>query len=152
MRYFIFLTITILLFTTTLQAQGFAWAQGIVSSTSSGNPGVGSVTTDGNGNGYFVGIFSGTADFDPGVGVQNLTAVADFDMFILKKDAAGNFLWVKQVAGLGNSFSMCQGKGIAVDNAGNIYIGGSFIDSYDFDPGPGVYPLYSDWGGGIVLS
>ena len=127
----------------TASAQGFAWAQAIVSSSSSGNPAVYTVTTDANNNGYIVGTFSGTADF----GGQTLTAVADFDMFILKKNAAGNLLWVKQIEGIDNNSSMCTGRGIQVDGAGNVYIAGFFTDSFDFDPGPGVYPLYSDWAG-----
>jgi hypothetical protein len=133
------------LFCINATAQGFIWAQGIVSSTSSGNPTVSVVTTDNNNNGYFVGTFSGTADLDPGPGVQNLTATGDFDMYILKKDATGNFLWVKQIGGLTNT-ALCVGKGIGLDDIGNIYIGGIFKEDFDFDPGPSVQQL-SAYGG-----
>ena len=124
-------------------AQGFVWAQGIVSSGSGGNTGVEAITTDANNNGYFIGNITGTADVDPGPGVQNLTAVSDMDMYILKKDAAGNFLWAKQVAGINSGSTFCFGKDISLDSFGNIYIAGFFQDSFDFDPGPGVYKLLS---------
>ena len=128
-------------------AQGFAWAQEIVSLGGNGNPVVTACTTDSNNDRYFIGMFNGTADFDPSLSVQNLNATGDLNMYILKKDAAGNFLWVKHIAGITANSSLCWGKGIALDNLGNIYVGGLFQDSFDFDPGPAVHQLSAHGGG-----
>ncbi|MBK9719389.1 MAG: hypothetical protein IPO85_18120 [Saprospiraceae bacterium] len=52
------------------------------------------VSIDGSNNVLLTGSFAGTVDFDPGPGVFNLTASSS-DIFILKLDANGNLLWVK---------------------------------------------------------
>ncbi|KKN35179.1 hypothetical protein LCGC14_0786310 [marine sediment metagenome] len=49
------------------------------------------------------------------------------DMFIIKFDKFGSILWEKTWGGYGNDF----GKGIAVDSANNVYVGG-FTYSYDY--------------------
>lgn len=48
---------------------------------------------------YVTGNFSGTVDFNPGTGIFNLTSSGGTDVFILKLDAAGNFLWAKSFGG-----------------------------------------------------
>jgi len=58
-----------------------------------------SITIDKSGNVYTTGCFRGTVDFDPGIDTANLTG--DWDIFIQKLDASGNFLWVKQMGGTG---------------------------------------------------
>ncbi|MQP52167.1 MULTISPECIES: T9SS type A sorting domain-containing protein [unclassified Flavobacterium] len=86
--------------------------------------------TDALGNIYLTGEYSGTVDFDPGTGSQNQTATATGgrDIFILKLDATGAFGWVKTYGGTGIDF----GQRIAVDNTGNIYVGGRFQNSVNF--------------------
>src|SRR5450631_3253553 len=94
-----------------------------------------SIATDASGNVYTAGYFQGTADFDPGPGTFSLTAASD-DIFVSKSDAAGNFLWAKQMGGASVEHAMS----IAVDAAGNVYTTGYFSSSpADFDPGPGVF-------------
>jgi hypothetical protein len=137
--------VALILSSVNAMAQGFMWAQEIVSPGGVG-PTVITCTTDENNNGYFVGCFNGTTDFDPGPGVQNLTAVGSLNMYILKKDAAGNFLWVKHIAGINANAALCFGYGIGLDNSGNIYVGGTYLEDFDFDPGPGVHQL-SSFGG-----
>jgi hypothetical protein len=87
---------------------------------------------------YVTGSFSGTVDFDPGAGTVNLTAtsVAE-DIFVLKLDAIGSFLWVKQFGSAGTE----NGSGIAVDASGNVYTTGYFENTIDFDPGAGISNL-----------
>ncbi len=97
------------------------------------------VSIDGSNNVLLTGSFAGTVDFDPGPGVFNLTASSS-DIFILKLDANGNLLWVKDSESSGADFA----NDIACDNNSNLYVTGYFSDSVDFDPGPGVYYLYSD--------
>jgi len=121
-----------------LSAQGvsFEWAKSIGSIYSDFGT---AVTVDASGNVYTTGSFQGTVDFDPGAGISNLTAVGGEDIFISKVDAAGNFIWAKQIGGNGTD----QGNAIALDHAGNVYITGQFEDTVDFDPGTGVTNMIS---------
>jgi len=93
-----------------------------------------SITIDTDGSVYTTGYFHETTDFDPGPGVQNLTSAGSSDIFILKLDDSGNFLWTKQIAGSGSSI----GQSIATDATHHVYITGSFNGTADFDPGLGV--------------
>lgn len=92
-----------------------------------------SVAVDGAGNLYTMGRFSGTADFDPGPGVFELTATdPSDDLFISKLDPEGNFVRAVQMGGNGD----VEPEGLAVDDAGSVYVTGSFYGTADFDPGP----------------
>jgi len=99
-----------------------------------------SVTTDASGNVYTTGVFYGTVDFDPGAGVSNLTSNGLSDIFIQKLDANGNFLWAKQIGGLGGDL----GYSITVDASGHVYTTGYFKGAVDFNPGASVYNLTSN--------
>lgn len=95
-----------------------------------------SITLDAKGNIYCVGIFKGTEDFDLGPGISNLTStVTDgythTDMFVLKMDPAGNFVWARNWYGVVSE----EDHSIAVDASGNVYTTGSFSGKVDFDPG-----------------
>lgn len=96
-----------------------------------------SIALDGFSNIHVTGLFEGTADFDPGSGVYNLTSVGSADMFILKLNASGNFLWAKGIGGISYEVS----RGITVDGSGNVYTTGNFIGTVDFDPGPAIFNL-----------
>ncbi|MBK7985962.1 MAG: SBBP repeat-containing protein [Ignavibacteria bacterium] len=58
-----------------------------------------SIAIDAEGNVYTTGYFIDTVDFDPGTGVTNLSAVGGKDIFILKLDPNGNFVWAKSFGG-----------------------------------------------------
>ena len=120
-----------------VQGQDLVWARQVGSP--SGATGFG-VAVDGSGNVYTTGSFGGTADFDPGVGVFNLTSAGDQDIFVLKLDSAGNFVWVRQ---MGGTARLKSGKGVAVDDSGNVYAMGYFEGAVDFAPGPSVFTLTS---------
>ena len=90
------------------------------------------------------GYFRDTVDFDPGVGVYELIADSLTDMFVLKLDANGNFLWVKTIGGNDND----QGTAIKSDQQGNVYVTGEFRSVVDFDPGSGQHLLYSNFANG----
>nr|MBA3664743.1 SBBP repeat-containing protein [Bacteroidota bacterium] len=97
-----------------------------------------SIALDASGNVYTTGFFQGTADFDPGPGTFTLGAPSsNLDAFISKLDAAGNFLWAKQLSGTGTEF----GTSIDIDPSGNVYSTGYFNGTTDFDPGPGTFNL-----------
>lgn len=96
------------------------------------------ITLDASGNVYVGGTFGGTADFDPNAGVANLTSVGSFggneDMFVLKLDSNGSYVWAKQFSGTGTKFI----KGIAVDASGNVCTAGMFSGTVDFNPSAAV--------------
>jgi hypothetical protein len=88
---------------------------------------------------YITGGFQGTADFDGGTGIYNLTASGSSDVFVLKLDASGGFIWAVGMGGGGNDY----GDAITVDLLGFVYTTGRFSDVADFDPGSNVFNLTS---------
>ncbi len=103
------------------------------------------ISSDGNdyGNGiavdqttgdvYVTGWFHGPTDFDPGVDSFIVNAPANDAVFVLKLDAAGDFVWVKTLEGTGS-----YGYTVVLDAAGNVFICGEFDGTVDFDPGAGT--------------
>jgi hypothetical protein len=102
---------------------------------------------DSLGNVYSLGYFQGTCDFDPGPGTYNLTSSGNSDVFILKLDADGKFLWAKKTGGSGNDY----GSYIALDKLLNIYVSGYFEGTVDFNPDSPVYNLSSAGSSDIFL-
>ena len=105
-----------------------------------------SVAVDNSGNIYCTGSFIGTVDFDPNAGVSNLTSDASTsgtfeDIFVLKLDPNGNYVWAKRIGGtsyLDNVFS------ITLDHSSNVIVAGRFKSTVDFDPGIGTANLTSN--------
>lgn len=96
---------------------------------------------DSQGNLYITGSFLGSMDFDPGPGSFSVTSHAmDRDIFILKLDDSGSFVWAKQIGGPFNHFfpTPAHASAIAVDEVGNQYLTGYFDGTIDFDPDPNV--------------
>ena len=115
-----------------LQSSGsFVWAK---SMGGAGNDISNSIAIDSSGNTYTTGLFEGTVDFDPGAGIANLTSVGSYDIFVSKLDGSGNFAWAKSMGGTGVDGS----SSIAVDSSSNVYMGGYFAGTADFDPGVGT--------------
>lgn len=85
------------------------------------------------------GTFTGSADFDPGIGVIALTSLGSSDGFLAKYSAGGAALWVDRIGG-NNAETITA---LARDPQGNLYLGGGFAGSADFDPGAGVAVLNS---------
>jgi hypothetical protein len=138
------------IFVTKLDAAGgLIWARHFGGDLTWGNM-AHSIALDGYGNVYVTGYFSGTADFDPhDITEYNLTSVLNSeDVFVLKLDASGDFVWVRQFGGNGYDI----GFDITVDDAGNVYTTGHFGSSVDFDPGPDEFNLYSMGGMDIFIS
>ncbi|WP_197440333.1 SBBP repeat-containing protein [Polystyrenella longa] len=120
----------------------FLWARNI-----GGERGY-SISTDSQGSVYTSGRFSGTVDFNPGQDIYNLTSHGEMDVFISKLDSSGNFLWARNLGGTGDD----SVASITVDSQNNIYTTGYFLETGDFDPGPGVYNLSSKGGNDIFVS
>ncbi len=81
---------------------------------------------------YISGNFRGTQDFDSLGTNGGLTAFGDHDIFLMKLDAFGNFLWVKQMGG--GSYENNIGMGQTPD--GDIILVNSAWGGGDYDPSP----------------
>jgi hypothetical protein len=99
------------------------------------------------GNVLLTGYFVGTVDFDPSPNVFNLNTNGIGDVFILKLDPAGNFVWAKNIGG----FYFDIGNCITADANGNVYIVGEYEGTVDFDPSANTFNLTPDTGVGTFL-
>jgi len=91
-----------------------------------------------SGNIYCTGVFSDTIDFDSGVGVFNI--IGRSDIFILKLNPLGHFVWVKSMTGGGGNYYQIGGNVFVLDSNENIYTTGIFDAHFaDYDPGIGTY-------------
>lgn len=98
-----------------------------------------SITIDSSASIYVTGSFIDSSDFDPGNGVHILHSSGSRDIFILKLDSSGNFIWANSIGGSvdDNGFSICM------SNSNSICVAGEFGDTVDFDPGSGITDLIS---------
>ncbi len=107
------------------------------------------VTVDGSGNILITGYFRGPdVDFDPGPASQLLTSNGEGggdpgyggDIFVAKYNSSGVYQWAFNMGGtlLGDN-----GLSVKTNPAGEVYVGGYFRESVDFDPGPGTTLLNS---------
>ena len=92
-----------------------------------------------NGDIYTAGTFSDSADFDPGPGKYILASQGadNNDMYVSKLHPTGIFEWAMQMGGPGYD----QITSLALDGFSNVYIGGGFQQTADFNPRSGVYNL-----------
>lgn len=117
------------------RAQSFVWANSTGSQSFSSEIQPTAMALDASNNVYTIGTFTGTVDFNPSAGVANLTSSAqNYDTYIQKLDANGNFVGAISLAGNGYT----SGNAIKTDANGNVYIVGSFDSPVDFDPGATV--------------
>ena len=114
----------------------FVWAKSVGGTTSEFGL---STTVDASGNVFVTGHFTGTVDFDPSAGTTNITSIGMRDIFILKLNASGNFVWARAVGGTDND----EGNSLTTDALGNVYVVGFFDGEADFDPGPSTTTLTS---------
>jgi hypothetical protein len=92
------------------------------------------ICLDDEGNVYLTGSLYGSVNFDPDAGGRTYGSRGHDDAIMARFDKDGNFLWAKTWGHWGNDY----GKGICIDNEGNILITGSFYGKVDFDPGRGT--------------
>ncbi|PWU08755.1 MAG: hypothetical protein C5B50_28970 [Verrucomicrobia bacterium] len=119
------------------QTPSFLWAHIAGGAT---NDQAQAVARDLSGNIIVSGFFMGTCS----IGTTNLVSAGLEDIFIAKYDAAGNFLWARQAGGTGYD----EGRGVAVDSSGNIYVAGLFQNSASF----GATVLASSGGNDIFIA
>lgn len=89
---------------------------------------------DGSGNIYVSGAFRGVADFNPGTEIDEHTSNGGEDVFLTKFNSYGDFQWARTWGGIYYD----QGRAVAVDDSGNVYVAGPFEGAVDFDPGDGT--------------
>lgn len=109
-----------------------------------------SIAVDAFGYVYVTGTFQDIVDFDPNCcpNMYNMTSAGSNDIFVLKLDSMGNFVWARRMGGTGNDVA----KSIVVDPFGNVYTTGWFAGTADFDPGAGVYNLVADASTNLFVS
>lgn len=90
-----------------------------------------------SGNVYLAGYFYETTDLDPGPGIAQFTTIGGYDIFILKLDPYGDFVWAKSIGGVYGDFP----EGIVTDQEGSLLVTGAYSHVVDFDPGPGTFLL-----------
>jgi hypothetical protein len=85
-----------------------------------------------SGSVYISGQFSGSVDFNA-KSTPAKTLVSDggdWDGFLAKYDGIGNCLWVKRIGGSGSD----NIGSLSVDGLGNLFAGGMFSNTANFDP------------------
>src|SRR5439155_4180954 len=80
---------------------------------------------------YVTGSFSYSANFDTLMLTNTDSLGLGSDAFLAKYSPAGDVVWATQVSGPGD----CQGRRIALDAAGNCWLGGNFFGTADFGNG-----------------
>ena len=87
------------------------------------------VVVDSVGNTYITGHFRQTVDFGGG----NITSGGHRDIYVLKVDSTGAFVWVQTYGSTSNLAD--RGLDIDIDSASNVYITGYFQGTVDFGNG-----------------
>jgi hypothetical protein len=90
------------------------------------------IAVDANGGIHVTGVLRGPLEQGVGFGA-NLQArdQPGVGCFVVKLESNGVAQWGKAVYGV----DTCEGTGISVDGAGNVYVAGPFNHEVDFDPG-----------------
>lgn len=91
-----------------------------------------------SGDQFMTGFYGSTTDFDPGAGVVELTG--GNNIFILKLDVNNNFVFAKSMGGIAAD----EGRNIAFDANGFIYVHGSFISTCNFNTSGGTTNVTSN--------
>ena len=96
-----------------------------------------SITSDSTNKIYVSGKFAGTVNFNTNGGIYELNGISSSSGFILKMDADANFEWATSVSGSGGEAIYST----TVDNSGNVFAVGNFVNTTDINPGTAFYNL-----------
>ena len=102
---------------------------------------------DSLGNSYLIGGFFGTVDFDPSENTSLLTSEGNDDIFIMKLDKDGAFMWVKSIEGSHYK----EVSSIATNQEGNSCITGRYRDTIKFISGENNTTLTSNGDSDIFI-
>ncbi len=104
-----------------------------------------SLTADSDNNILLGGTLDGVADFDLNAGTVNNPMTNGYDAYIAKYNSSFGLEWVKYFGDTNNPVGWDKLRGISTDNQNNVYAGGEFTWTTDFDPAnPGNLVLQSD--------
>lgn len=108
------------------------------------------IAIDGTGNIYLTGSYATSNDFDPSAATANLStsSLTQLDIYLAKYDALGNYTFAKQIGGIGVDI----GFQVKPDINGDIYLGGVFSNTCDFDPTATVNSLTSAGQGDLFVA
>ncbi|MCD0490089.1 gliding motility-associated C-terminal domain-containing protein [Pedobacter sp. MC2016-14] len=99
----------------------------------SGSELINNMTIDDNGNVLVIGQYASTIDF----GSVSLSSIGSEDMFLIKYNTNGGFVWAKSLGGSGIE----RGHQVTTDKDQNIFITGIYDSVIDLDPSSGVSQL-----------
>ena len=88
------------------------------------------VALDNDNNILLTGRFTGTVDFNPNAGVNTETSNGSLDVFVVKWDSTGNYVWSASFGG----FSGEVGYHIVTDDFNRVFTYGNYASTTDFDP------------------
>lgn len=127
------------LFILKLDANGdFKWVKDFKSMYSKS---FGNLLLDSKNNIYTIGSYQGIVDIDPNAGSKYISPTGSEDLFQLKLDSVGDFLWVNQLHNRSSGTSGLFAR-ITIDKSDNIITNTLNIDSYtDLDPGSLTYTI-----------
>ena len=92
------------------------------------------IAVDASGNAVVMGTFAGNVDF--GCGQHSTDPLGPAKLFVTKLDSAGACVWSKAFGeAMIDSDSTVEPAGVGLDDAGRVYVAGSYSGS--FDPGGG---------------
>lgn len=134
------------IFLTKLLANGdYGWTRTVGSAHWDAGQGV---AVDAGGAAYITGYYQNNTDFDPGPGTDIHTFSGGSDVFVSKYIGDGSYGWTRTFIGSGSG----EGKGVAVDGNGGVYVAGTFSSSVDFYSGSGTDVRSSNGGTDIFLT
>jgi hypothetical protein len=105
------------------------------------------VATDSDGNIYISGAFRNSVDFDPGIGENIAISNGGADIFLLKLDENGDFLWVYTNGSVQDEVA----RDVVINDANDVYITGYFRNTIQFDPIGGTANLISQGGADVFV-
>lgn len=104
-----------------------------------------------NGNNVICGFFSDDMDFDPSEEENLIDPLGNPDIFVASYGENNDLEWVFNLGRIAMTDGMSIG-GMAIDNEGNILIGGHFSLTVDFDPSDNTANLSSAGGPDAFLA
>jgi len=110
------------------------WAQKI------GGTSVRNIALDGQNNIFICGEYRNGGDFDPSASTFSISESGNGGSFVAKYDNNCSFNWAKGFTGPSSEVA----TSLATDASGNVYAGGQFFGTSDFDPTAGTNTLTSN--------
>jgi hypothetical protein len=117
----------------------FSWVKVFTTFGSSSTSIPTTLAADGAGNFVVAGNFDGSLDLDPGAATHNVNSAGTGDVFMVKTNNVGDFLWGYRIGGQASQ-SMAMAT---FDSLGDVYFAGTTIGQVDFNPSMSVHYVYS---------